>query len=59
MRGAHLIFADGKTSSPINRGVLIVPDKAMPTFNVEVNVDGIGASKVSYGGYKLATRVAG
>ena len=41
---AHIIFADGKTSSLINRGVLIVPDKAMPTFNVEVNVDGIGAS---------------
>ncbi len=31
----------------------------MPTFNVEVNVDGIGASEVSYGGYKCATKVAG
>ena len=31
----------------------------MPTFNVEVNVDSIGASEISYGGYKRATRVAG
>ena len=63
---AFITFSNGKISRLLNLGVLVVPVKTMPTCTVqaqqhelEVNLDGIHASRVSYGGYKCALDVSG
>jgi hypothetical protein len=57
---------DGKISRLLNLGVLVVPDKTMPTYTVQaqqhelaVNRHGIHESRVNYGGYKRALDVSG
>ena len=63
---AFITFPDGKISRLLNLGVLVVPDKTMPTYTVQaqqhelaVNLYGIHESRVSYGGYKRALDVSG
>ena len=63
---AFITFPDDKISRPLNLGVLVVPDTMLPTCTVqvqqhelEVNLDGIHASRVSYGGYKRALDISG
>ncbi len=63
---AFIALPDGKISRMLNLGMLVVPDKTLPTcrvqaqqHEVEVNLDGIHASHVSYGGYTRALDVSG